>query len=528
MPIFGPRLTGPARLTDLQLPASTAGPHGIALVSANKQWTWRELERDIGALAAHLIALGLRKGDRVASLMPNRGELLVHYLACLRAGLVVTPLNYRYTPPEIDYALGVTKAAVLLAHTERADALRAAATPADLPLGTISFGGPVDGAIGFDDLVSAEPPDTALPAPENDAPAFVFFTSGSTAKPKGVTHSLNSFGSIVASWAQSMALTTQDVVLPMSSIAHVAALATSLAGLHAGARVVMAESLDAGSVLPLLRTHRPSVLVTLPSSLIPLAGHQDATHDDFGSLRLCITGGDKFPASIEEEFTDRTGLVVNETYGLTEATACLFNASDPTAKAGSAGTVCPGYAASLRDDNGREVSAGVDANLWLQGPPVMIGYWDDPAATTATTVDGWFSTGDVMRVDADGYFWFRGRKKHIIVHDGSNITPEEIEEAVIAHPAVKLAAVVGVPDEAHGENVWAYVTLKDGVTTAQTLDIIRCARERVGYKAPELVTVLDEMPMNAVGKIDRMALKELAARRPRHHDDLQIRFRNEG
>ena len=514
VPLTGPTLSGPADLADLLAPALSEKPDEIALASATDTWTWRELERDINALAAQLVAMGLRPGDRVASLMPNRCQLLLHDLACLKAGLVVTPLNYRYTAPEIDHALSVSEASILLAHAERADDIRAGALAGKLRLGLIAFGGTLDRAARLEDLIRREPPDVDLPKPDLTAPGFVFFTSGSTGKPKGVTHTISSFGFIAASFAQAMATTRGDVVLPGGSISHVGALSTALAGLSAGARVVVARTPDGDEILPLLRRWRPSILVMLPSAMIALQRDHGATREDFSSLRLCITGGDKFPANLEKEFTDLTGLAIKESYGLTEATDCLFDPPDGTAKAGSVGVVCPGYAASLRDDSGGEVPTDVDGRLWLKGPPVMSGYWNDPEATKAAfDDDGWFDTGDVMQVDADGYFWFRGRKKQIIVHDGSNIAPQEVEEAVMAHPAVDLAGVVGVHDAVHGESVWAYVSLKEGVDAPRAQDIIQCARERVGYKAPEVIIFLGKMPINATGKVDRMTLKKWTADR---------------
>lgn len=513
MPIAGPVLPGPADLTDLLAPALTDKPNETALVSPSRTWTWQELEQEIDTLAAQLAAMGLQRGDRIASLMPNRGELLLHYLACLRAGLVVTPLNYRYTAPEIDYALEVSGASLLLAHAERADDIHASTLANDLPFGIIAFGGPLDGAGRLEDLIAGEKPQAVLPDSDVDAPALVFFTSGSTGKPKGVTHSLFSFGSVVASWSRAMEVTGEDVVFPGGSIAHVGSLVTSFAAFAATSRVIIAHSVDGDEVLSLLRDNRPSVFLSLPSALIDLERDHGATREDFASVRLCMSGGDKFPASVEEEFTERTGLVINETYGLTEATGCLFNLSQPLAKMGSTGTVTPGFTLCIRDDSGQEVPADVDGKLWISGAPVTIGYWNNDKATDAAFADGWFDSGDVMRVDADGYFWFRGRKKQIIVHDGSNIAPQDIEEVVMAHPAVDQAGVVGVHDDVHGENVWAYVTLVDGAATPRTQDIIRFAREKVGYKAPEMVLVLDTMPVNPSGKVDRLALKKLAAER---------------
>ncbi|MEM7446085.1 MAG: AMP-binding protein, partial [Pseudomonadota bacterium] len=235
------------------------------------------------------------------------------------------------------------------------------------------------------------------------------------------------------------------------------------------------------------------------------------------SLRICVTGGDKFPANVAKEFADKTGVLIQETYGLTEGADCLFNQSREFSTAGSVGTVGPGYVASLRDEDGNEVPPDTDGNFWLSGAPVMTGYWQNKEATEAAFDGEWFDTGDVMRVDAEGRFWFRGRKKQIIVHDGSNIVPQEIEEAVMAHPAVDLAGVIGVRDEVHGENVWAYVTLKQGAPTPDVHDIIDTARQRVGYKAPEMIVILDEMPLNPTGKIDRVGLKKLAEAHHQSH-----------
>ena len=513
MPLTGPRIAKPVDLTNLLALGLSANPDDLAIVSATTRLTWRELDRDSDRLAAQLVAMGLPPGDRVASLMPNRCEFLAHYLACLKAGLIVTPLNYRYAAPEIDYALGKSGASMLFAHAERAADIEASRLAGQLPFGLISYGGSLEESVRFEDLVGASAPSADLPDIDVNAPAFVFFTSGSTGKPKGVTHSVQSFGAVVASFAQALALTPADVVLPGGSMSHVGALSTAMAALASGARVVVSHSADGDELLPLMRQHKPSILVMLPAALIALQHDHAATREDFSSLRLCITGGDKFPDNLAKEFTALTGLQINETYGMTENPDFLLNPPDGMFKPGSVGVVCPGYAASIRDADGQEIPAEKEGRLWVQGSPLTIGYWGDPAATNAAIQDGWLDTGDVMRVDSDGCFWFLGRQKQIIVHDGSNIAPQEVEDAVMAHPAVANAGVVGVHDTVHGENVWAYVTLKDGVEKPRSQDIIRRAREQIGYKAPEVIIVLDEIPLNATGKVDRAALKKMAAER---------------
>ena len=168
---------------------------------------------------------------------------------------------------------------------------------------------------------------------------------------------------------------------------------------------------------------------------------------------------------------------------------------------------------SIRDEDGKELPVGEQGRLWVKSPCSMIGYWNRPDATAETIKDGWLDTGDVMKADGDGYLWFCGRKKEIIVHDGSNICPQEVEEALLEHDAVASAGVVGIHDPVHGENVRAYITIKEGATQPTSQELIRFARARVGYKAPEEIVVLDDMPLNATGKVDRVALKRMAQER---------------
>jgi acyl-coenzyme A synthetase/AMP-(fatty) acid ligase len=262
--------------------------------------------------------------------------------------------------------------------------------------------------------------------------------------------------------------------------------------------------------LPLLREDRPTVLCMLPSALFALVRDGATSREDFASIRLCRAGADKVPAELEREFTELTGLVIDEGYGCSEAGLIALNPPSGVIKAGSVGIACAGFTLSVRDDKGQDVSAGSDGNLWIKTPSLMTKYWNQPEATEAVFSDGWFDTGDLMRMDSDGYLWFRGRKKQIIVHDGSNIAPQEVEDALLDHPAVAGAGVVGVHDLLHGENVRAYITIRPGQTRPSTQELIRFARARIGYKAPEEIEVLDDMPLNPTGKVDRLKLKRLA------------------
>jgi acyl-CoA synthetase (AMP-forming)/AMP-acid ligase II len=485
-------------------------PDDVALILLDRSWSWRELDHASTRLATQYLTIGLARGDRVASLLPIRGALLIHYLACFKAGVVATPLNYRYQAAEIDHALEVSGASLLVAHAEREDTLTASKYAARLPLGRITLEGKGDTDRRLEDLMTLNGPPAPLPPPTPDTPAFIFFTSGSTGKPKGVTHSHATFGWMVASAVAGLGLTASDVFLPATSASHIACTSLSFAGLAAGARVAMARSFGPDELLPLLRRARPTLLCMLPAPLFVLVRDHVAKRDDFESVQRCISGGDKIPAELEIEYSALTGHAIEEVYGMTETGTSTFNPSGALNRIGSIGQVAPGFTAAIRDDNGAEAPTGTGGRLWIRSPSNMTGYWNRPDATAETIVDGWLDTGDLVSADEQNYLWFRGRKKQIIIHDGSNICPQEVEDSLLEHPAVASAGVIGVHDLIHGEDVRAYVTFRSGVPRPTTAELVQFSKARVGYKAPDEIIALDEMPLNAVGKVDRVALKQLA------------------
>ena len=513
MPLNGKSLNIPVNTTDLLHAGLERHPDDLAVVSTASRWSWRELDNATHNLAANLLQLGLEPGDRVASLMPNRDALLIHYMACIRTGLIAVPLNYRYMSPEIDHALEVSDATVLVAHAERTQDLAMSKLAPSLPQGIIYYEASNGSTDEFQHLLQPVRGADSLPAHKPDDPAFIFFTSGSTGKPKGVTHSHGSLACMFASAAAAFELTPDDVMLPGSSISHIGGFAFSFAALMTGARVIVARTYHDDEVLPLLRQQRPTVLSMLPAALLHLVRDNGSLRDDFDTLRICRSGADKVPAELEREFTELTGLVIDEGYGMTETGLLASNPPSGTIKIGSVGQPIPGVSASIRNDDHVELGSGTAGRLWARTGSATTGYWNNPAATEELFRDGWMDTGDLMEADPDGYLRFRGRKKQIIVHDGSNISPQEVEEALLEHSAVDNAAIVGIHDLMHGENVRAYVTLKEDAVPPTALELIRFAHKRIGYKAPEEIEFLDEMPLNATGKIDRLSLKKLAEER---------------
>jgi long-chain acyl-CoA synthetase len=442
--------------------------------------------------------------------MPNRTALIVHYIACMKSGLIGVPLNYRYMSPEIDHALEVSGASVLLTHAERAKDIANSKLGSKLPLGTITYGSKGGASPSFEELVTTDIEGVELPEPEPNSPAFIFFTSGSTGPAKGVTHSYESLRWMFGSCAEGFEMNGDDTLLPGSSISHIGGFIFSFMALSRGARVLVARRFDPDEIIPLLRENRPTVLCMIPAALFRIIRDHGATPEDFSSLRLCRSGSDSVPLELEREFMDLTGHPLDEGYGSSEVGLATLNPPSGVIKMGSIGSPLPGFVLSIRDDQGKELQVGNDGNLWVKSKSRMLGYWGNDEATQAVIKDGWFDMGDILKADEDGYLWFKGRKKQIIVHDGSNICPQEVEEALLEHEAVELAGVVGIHDVMHGENVRAFITVKEGARQPKVMELIKFARERVGYKAPEDIVILQEMPLNPTGKIDRLKLKRLA------------------
>ncbi len=511
-----PLETPAAPLDELLRVGLEAAPDAPALVSADRSLSWRELDEESAALAGGYRGLGLEPGDRIASLMPNRLALVIHYLACFRAGLVATPLNYRYTFREIDHALEVSEARALVAHVERAEDVARSRLAGELDLGTVGFadGDEEDAGAGwgrsFTALLDSDPLAADGRNHDPDSPAAIFFTSGSTGPAKGVTHTRESLRWMIASATSAFELDSSDVFLPGSSMSHVGSFLWALSMLSAGGKVVVARSTDAHELLPLLRDHRPTVLAMIPAALSALIRDHGLQPHDFDSLRLCRAGADKVSTELLAEFAALAGFPIVEGYGMTEVGLATLNPPSGEIRQGSIGRPICGFSIAIRGDDGEPVGAETVGRIFIRSPSRMAGYWGATEATEEIVDGGWLDSGDLARADEDGYLWFFGRKKQVIVHDGSNISPLEVESALAEHPDVGLVGVVGVHDEVHGENVRAYVTLREGAERPSSADLIVFCRERVGYKAPEEIVFLDEMPLNPTGKIDRVGLKKMA------------------
>jgi len=454
-----------------QLKARAASqPEKLALVCGDTALTYTQFAAQVESVAHAWLRQGLRPGDRIALHMRNGIQLASCYYACFAAGFVAVPVNTRLTPEEIAYVLEHSGARAYLA-------------PADLRIPT---------SVPSLELEIDTPASGALPIPNADDPALLLYTSGTTARPKGVSHSQRTLAGN-ASYMDAWGLKPNDHTLLFTAMVHASgAIMLLMSSLWMGATVTIVPVFDAAAVLDIWERSGATFFMSLPTLVRALLAEQRARPRRITTGRLAICGGDVVPVPLQEEYATTFGHPMVEGFGMTEGLPTLANHPDYN-RPGSMG----------RPVGDVEVRV-VDGELWMRGAGIATGYWGHPPFE-----EGWLNTGDLVELDADGFVWFRGRKKEIIVRGGSNISPQEVEEILYRHPAVAEAGVIGEPDTYWGEVVLAFVALRQGHAVSAG-ELIGFARQHLAeYKCPEQILFLPVLPKGATGKVQRRALKEL-------------------
>jgi fatty-acyl-CoA synthase len=459
-------------------------PQRVAIDYDGREVTYAELDRRSDALARELVARGLKRGDRVATLTGNSPEHVVVFFACAKAGFVLLPLNWRLAAPELRFQLDDAEPSAFLAEPEYDELAAATGCPFE-PLA------PPDG--------EAEPFAAEL---RGDDPLLLIYTSGTTGRPKGalLTHA-NCFWTNL-SFDLATGVGGDDVVLQVLPQFHCGGWNVQpLLAWWKGAKVVLERAFEPARVLELLATKRVTTLMGVPAIYLFLS-HEPAFADaDLSSLRLAVVGGAPMPEELIRVWQAR-GIEIVQGYGLTEAAPnvlCL-PPEDAMRKMGSAGKPYP-YV---------DVRLGDESELLVRGPNVFPGYWRNPDATAAVLRDGWLHTGDVADVDEDGCYRIRGRLKDMYISGGENVYPAEVESALHDHPSVADAAVVSVADERWGEVGVAFVVAKEPVS--EDALVAHCGERLARYKVPKRVAFVEALPMSAMNKVLKDELRALLER----------------
>lgn len=475
----------------------------VALVFGEREWTYRELEEATSRAAAALLAQGLTKGDRVAAFGRNSDAYLLGFLACARAGLVHVPLNYNLTGYELEYLVTQSGSSLVLADPDlvpRLDDLEARVP--SLPLRD------AEGSL-LDAARSGEVPEVDVEVVDDDL-AQLLYTSGTTSRPKGAMMTHRSLVAEYLSCVVALDLAPDDEPLHVMPLYHSAQMHVFLLPwLAVGARSTLLEVPDPGEILARIERDGHRAFFAAPTLWVAMTNHADFAGRDLSSLRKAYYGASIMPGPVVERLRARMpDLGLYNCFGQSEMgpLCTVLRPEEHAERPDSAGR--PVLLTEMRvvDGEGRDVAPGELGEVVYRSPQLCLGYWDKPQETAEAFVDGWFHSGDLVRVDEQGYITVVDRIKDVINSGGVLIASREVEDALFSHPAVAEAAVIGTPDERWVEAVTAVVVLQDEVSTA---DLLEHARTRLaGFKVPKSVHVVDALPKNTSGKILKRSLRD--------------------
>jgi long-chain acyl-CoA synthetase len=465
--------------------------------------TYAALFRAVRGVAAGLRALGLVPGARAALVLPNGADLVIGYYATWYAGGTAVPVNAAAREGELTGHLADAAVSVVIAPAGSAAAVVAGRL--GLPLVDLA-------ALRAMEALAPAPPAACDPARDV---AVLLYTGGTTGTPKGamLTHR-NLVANTVqfAGWyAFEPGAETSVCAIPMSHSGGMSGVMN--VPLSAAATLLVFARFHAGAVARAVTRHRVTRLFGVPTMFIALLNDVEGRRADYAALRACRTNATSLPPSVKAAFDGLVGReVLVEGYGLTETSPLTHANPIARARPGSIGVPLPDTDARIVDDTGAEVAPGGAGELLIRGPQVMLGYWNRPEETARALEDGWLHTGDVARMDDDGYFAIVDRQKDQINTAGFKVWPREVEETLYAHPAVRMAAVIGVPDDYRGEAVKAFVVLKDEHRNrVDAAELVAFCRERLsGYKVPRSVELREGLPISAAGKLLRRTLRDEA------------------
>lgn len=494
-------------------------PNREAVIGVERRLTWANLRERVDELAVGLHGLGVKSGDRVGVLLYNCPEFLEAYFAISHLGAIIVPINFRLAGPEFAYILDDAGVTVLITEAafhpsidpiqdELPNLAHVVCVGEDVPAGWQGFEAAIESSRGG----SVPPAFTELGDVQR-----IMYTSGTTSRPKGamITHG-NVYWKNVAH-IMDLNLTAEDRTLIVGPLYHVGGLDLPATGvLYMGGSVVILPKFDAEHVLASVHEESATNVWLAPTMIAQVLGREDIDRFDLSSLRIIIDGGEKMPIPlIEKLLRIIPGCGFHDAYGLTETVSgdTFLPPADAVRKTGSVGIPTHQLRLRIVDDERRDVAPDELGEIILRGPKIFAGYWNNPEATEAVLVDGWFHTGDIGRMDPEGYLYVVDRKKDIIVSGGENIASTEVERVIYEDPGVAECAVVGIQDERWGEVPWAYVVLKPGGETSAEGIVDRCSAALARFKVPKRVEFIEALPRNPSGKVLKRELREMAGPR---------------
>jgi len=478
-------------------------PGRIALETADgDRLSYADLDRNAARLAGRIAALGARPGDRVAAQMDKSPWALALYLACLRGGFAFLPLNTAYRPAELEHFITDARPRLVVCGQAQQPALAPLCTAHGVAhLCTLE-------ADGSGSLAAASGDELPISDCGGAHPAALLYTSGTTGRPKGAVISHDNLAANARDLMQAWEWRSDDVLIHALPLFHIHGLFVAChCTLFGGSSMLFLPRFDAGAVIASLP--RATVLMGVPTFYTRLLAHPGLTAKACAHMRLFISGSAPLTEQTFNEFRQRTGHAILERFGMTETG---MNASNPVhgeRRPGTVGLALPQVRLRITGADGRELAAGEVGEIEVSGPNVFSGYWHRPEANAECfTADGWFHTGDLGRIDADGYLAIVGRAKDLIISGGYNVYPKEIERCIDDLEGVAESAVIGLPDPDFGEAVTAVVVVRPGAAGLSESGVVAALRGQLAnYKVPKRVVFVPELPRNAMGKVQKNELR---------------------
>ncbi len=517
---LAPRSTRVMNLAHFVTQARRRDPKGVALVWAEKTWTWEEFERRIDAMAAALQQrFGVTKGDRILVQSQNCNQMFESMFACFRIGAVWVPTNFRQTPEEVAYLAKASGAKGMICNASFADHARVALeTNAEIgfviAIGEAEFGPSYDAIV--EEFLGRKVSDERV---ERDDPCWFFFTSGTTGRPKAAVLTHGQMNFVVNNHLCDLmpGVTSADAALVVAPLSHGAGVHQLTQVAHGVKTILLpTEKFDIDAAWALIEKWRVSTMFTVPTILKLLVEHPAAEKYDHSSLRYVIYAGAPMYREDQKRALKSLGSVIVQYFGLGEVTGAitvlppaLHSAEDGEgAKIGTCGMERTGMQVSIQNDGGEEVAPFETGEICVIGPAVFAGYYDNPEANEKAFRDGWFRTGDLGHMDDQGFLYITGRASDMYISGGSNVYPREIEEKLLTHSAISEVAVLGVPDRLWGEVGYAVCVPKPGatVTEKEMFEFIDGKMSR--YKLPKRFIFWDALPKSAYGKITKKMIRE--------------------
>jgi len=513
--------------------AAAHTPDRTALAYFDGRLGYREVDELSDSVAGYLAARGLERGDRVAILLQNSPHFVLALLGAWKAGATVVPVNPMYKSGEVRHVLHDAEVSALVC-ADRAWESYLRETAADSPVRIVLTACELDFqtrddarvlsferlpvAEGADDLVAVARQGHKAPEGRDLGPsdiALISYTSGTSGTPKGATNTHGNMMFNAERQRTGLGLPEAPVYFAMAPLFHITGMVCQLAAcLNSAGTLVLAYRFEAGVVLDAFAEHRPVYTVGPSTAFMALAAHPAVTPDHFSSFVHISSGGAPLPPALVEKFRAGFGPYIRNGYGLTECTAPCASVPpgreapvDPVSGTLAVGAPGPDTVVRIVDEQGQEVPLGEQGEILVRGPQVVPGYWRRPEATAETFPDGELRTGDIGFMDSDGWLYVVDRKKDMINASGFKVWPREVEDVLYTHPAVREAAVVGIPDGYRGETVKAYISLRPGAEEDPDALAAYCKERLAAYKYPRQVEILPDLPKTASGKILRRELR---------------------